>query len=169
MDRVTGKIAMAAYNPRTRLYTLLQVGKTELQWDEDFYRQMLQEHGAKIKGGKYSASTMKIWELEALLDHMKHCGFKVKRNPDKLATDIAKRKEAMVGKVSAIWCCLHDHQIVHNRSDAAMEKFVGRFSGGKPLRWATAGDLSNAIEALKKMAQRAGVDLAQIESDGRRG
>lgn len=151
-------------NPnRNRCYTLLQVGKSDLQWDDDFYRKMLTDFGAKAKAGKISASTMSISQMEQLITHMKRHGFKVKRKPQKLSADMAKRKAAQKAKITAIWCCLHEHGVIHNRSESAMEMFIRRFNGNKPPRWATEGQLSNAIEALKKMAERGDVDLKKIE------
>jgi len=156
-------------NPnRNRLYKLLRVGKSELQWDEDFYRQMLKEHGAKEQEGKYSASTMSIAQMEVLLSHMKRCGFKVKRSPQRISADVAKRKAAQKAKLTAIWLCLFDNGVVRNRSEASMEKFVARFTDNKPLRWATEKQMSDAIEALKKMAERAHVDLKSIEREQRK-
>ena len=80
-----------------------------------------------------------------------------------ISADVAKRKAAQKAKITAIWLCLFDHGVVRNRDEVSMERFVARFTGNKPLRWATPEQLSNAIEALKKMAQRAHVDLSKIE------
>ncbi|OCC01743.1 hypothetical protein BA190_27670 [Labrys sp. WJW] len=62
-------------------------------------------------------------------------------------------------KLQALWMALHDLGMVENRTDKAMMAFVERQTGLSHTRFLTDPvDSRKAIEALKKMAQRAGAE-----------
>ncbi|MFW2439100.1 MAG: phage protein GemA/Gp16 family protein [Arenicellales bacterium] len=143
---------------RQRLYKLLAVGKRQLHWDEDFYRSILYSHGAKQDDdGKFSAKMMNIVQLEAVLYHMRQCGFVPRRNnkPKK----ISEWRKPMIAKLNAMWIALADAGVVHNRSEAALTKFCYQHTKTAKLGWAKKEGLIRSIEMLKSMAAREHVSL----------
>lgn len=141
---------------RNKYYGLLQIGKKTLAMDEDTYRQFLEQHGAKIKGDRISASTMKLGELVAAVADMEKMGFKRSR---KSALNTNDWRTPRIKKITALWCTLADAGAVRNRSEKAMHNFCSKQMKADKLHWASAGDLNKCIEALKGMAKREGVKL----------
>lgn len=143
---------------RTQLYTLLGVGNRELHtaragWCEDDYRLILMQCGAELKGGKYSATTMNIQELEAALGRLKALGFKVKKGRSNETW-----RGPRVAKLNAMWCALADGGHVRNRSQHAMETFCRkRVPGLTRLQWATSEQLNKVVEELKQWCRRCNV------------
>lgn len=142
---------------RNRCYKLLQVGRRELGMDEDQYRLFLKAHGAKEMNDHYSASTMSIGQLEMAIETMKKSGFKVKR---KSVTDPnTDWRRPRIKKITAIWCALADAGIVRDRSEPAMQKWCFTLTKKARLEWATATELNDCIEGLKRWAWREKVKL----------
>jgi phage gp16-like protein len=139
---------------RQRLYTLLQVGKTELGWDEEFYRGIwLPMQGAtKDKDGRYSASTLDIGQLYKAVEEMKRLGFKVKSKADnsnrRLADDTQSRK------IRSLWLELHEDGIVRDPSEASLAAYVKRQTGVEALQWLDGKQATQVIEALKQWRKR---------------
>lgn len=142
-----------------RQYTLLAVGKKELGWDDDFYRDVfLVKHGATAdKKGRISATTMNPTQLTRAVHAMRQAGFVTK--PPHTANGSTDWRSPRIKKITAIWCALADAGVVHNRSEATMEKWCRGITKKAWLRWATAHDLNNCIEALKSWAAREHVEL----------
>ena len=146
---------------RKHYYTLLQVGKTELGWDDEFYYGIwLPMQGATLKNGKYSASTMTIGQLCQAVETMKKQGFKVKRRNDKSARKLAG--DAQSGKIRALWLEMHNQGIVHNPSEASLAAYVKRLTNVEALQWLTTEQASCVIEALKKWQKRCGHEPVAI-------
>jgi len=142
---------------RNKYYGLLQIGKKMLAMDEDTYRQFLEQHGAKEKNGRISASTMKLGELVAAVADMEKRGFVRSR---KSAVNINSWRTPRIKKITALWCTLADAGVVRNRSENAMHTFCSKQMKADKLQWASASDLNKCIEALKSMAHRKGVKLS---------
>lgn len=147
------------YKPRTEVdnrknyYTLLQVGKAELGWDDEFYYGIwLPMQGATLKNGKYSASTMTIGQLCQAVETMKKQGFKVKHNKDKSARALAG--DAQSKKIRALWLEMHDQGIVRDPSESSLAAYVKRLTGVEALQWLDTQQASGVIEALKKWQNR---------------
>lgn len=141
---------------RSRLYLLLAVGRRELAMDDDTYRALLQQYGATEKNGKPSAKTMNVPQLEQALEHMKRAGFKVKRSPQKNATNW---RRARIAKLNALWLLLADKGHVRDRSEQAMHAWCkGQVKDLTRLEWADGQQLNSAIEALKKWCMRVGLE-----------
>lgn len=92
---------MSVKNQKQGLMAKINVGRTQLHWDEDFYRQMLEEHG-----GNRSLRKMGILQMEKVLNHMMACGFspsrKKRRNmpaPDR--AELLKKIRAQLGNFGA--------------------------------------------------------------------
>jgi phage gp16-like protein len=140
---------------RQRLYTLLQVGKTELGWDEEFYRGIwLPMQGAtKDKDGRYSASTLDIGQLYKAVEEMKRLGFKVKAKPG--AGNRALAGDAQSKMIRALWLELHELGAVRNPSEASLANYVKRQTGVEALQWLNGEQSAKVIEALKSWLKRA--------------
>lgn len=150
---------MRNYRPRSEAdnrkhyYKLLQVGKAQLGWDDEFYYGIwLPMQGATLKDGKYSASTMTIGQLCQAVETLKKQGFKVKHNQDKSARKLAG--DAQAKKIRALWLDLHEQGIVRNPSEASLNAYVKRLTNVDALQWLTTEQASGVIEALKKWQQR---------------
>jgi len=147
------------YTPRSEIdnrknyYTLLQVGKTDLGWGDEFYYGIwLPMQGATLKNGKYSASTLSIGQLCQAVETMKKSGFKVKHSNDKSARKLAG--DAQSQKIRALWLDMHNQGIVRNPSEASLAAYVKRLTGVEALQWLTTGQAGGVIEALKKWQNR---------------
>jgi len=149
---------MANKSPRTKCYTLLAVGKKQLGWDDEFYRDVfLVKFGATKVNGKVSASTLEFGKLHEAVESMKRSGFKpVKKG-------IASRKPdwrtPRINKIKALWHALHDAEVIKNPSEIAMQRWCASITKKAKLEWANATDLNNCIEALKSWAHREHVKL----------
>jgi phage gp16-like protein len=145
--------------PRASLYKYLGMAKTQLAMNDDDYRALLQKHGAIADGkGYFSAKTLSHAGLEAVLHDMQRFGFKLEPKSTKNKT--AKWRVPRINKLNAIWCAMHDAGVVQERAETAMEAFcANRIAGLTHLRWATSEQLNQAVEMLKKYAQRANVDV----------
>ncbi|HEC12290.1 MAG TPA: regulatory protein GemA [Acidiferrobacteraceae bacterium] len=149
--------AARKHSPQNRLYTLLAVGKKDLGWDEDTYRDFLADHGASLKGDKYSATTMSVSQLEVALHDMKKLGFKPRRKNKPV--HISDWRKPRIAMLNGIWITMADAGVVHDRSEAALTKFCFKFTQVANLSWASSIGLNQAIEALKSWAHREGVKL----------
>jgi phage gp16-like protein len=138
---------------RKNYYTLLQVGKAELGWDDEFYYGIwLPMQGATLKDGKYSASTMTIGQLCQAVETMKQQGFKVKHRKDTSTRKLAG--DAQSKKIRALWLEMHNQGIVRNPSEASLAGYVKRLKGVEALQWLSSAQASGVIEALKKWQAR---------------
>lgn len=146
---------------RTRLYKLLAVGNRELHgqragWCDDDYRYILQQCGASLEDGKYSAKSMTIPQLDTALARLKQLGFKVKKPA---SSGTGTWRAARIRKLNAMWCALADGGHVRNRSSQAMETFCRkRVPDMTRLQWATSDQLNKAIEELKAWCKRCEVE-----------
>ena len=93
---------------RKGLYAKINIGRNELRWDDDDYRQVI----ADRFDGATSLTQLNVSELENLLEHMKGCGFKVKRKqgprrgpPAAGTRPLASEPDAK--KIRALWLSLY--------------------------------------------------------------
>jgi len=139
---------------RQRLYTLLQVGKQQLGWDDEFYYGIwLPMQGAtKDAEGRYSATTLDIGKLTQAVETMKKSGFKVKAKTDASARPLAG--DAQSKKIRALWLELHGIGAVRDPSEASLAAYVKRQTGVEALQWLSEKQASGMIEVLKRWQQR---------------
>lgn len=142
----------------TRYYTMmLNIGKADLGWEEDFYRNtFLKRHGATDKNGKISAATMNITQLRLAFAEMKRMGFipKKKAGDNNNSESMSDWRDGRIKKITALWCALADAGVVKDRSEKAMQHWCSRLTHKAVLQWATSNGLNNCIEALKNWAER---------------
>jgi phage gp16-like protein len=146
---------------RNRFYKLLRVGKEDLGYDDEFYYGIfLPSHGATLKEGRYSATTMSNTQLFKAVEAMKSKGFKVKYksgnkvNGPKKTTRRKLADDAQSRKIRALWLDMHHQGIVRNPSEASLAAYVKRLTGVEALQWLSSQQASGVIEALKNWQAR---------------
>ena len=141
---------------RKKQYTLLQVGKAALGWDDEFYYGIwLPMQGATLKNGKYSATTLSIGQLFHAVDAMKKAGFKVKSPAvNGNVKNRALADDAQSKKIRALWLEMHNQGIVKNPSEASLCAYVKRMMKVDALQWLSTAQASVLIESLKKWQAR---------------
>jgi phage gp16-like protein len=131
-------------NIRKKLYSLLRVGATNLGWDEEMYRSVLEKHGARRKDGRISASTMSIQQMENVLNKMRASGFVVKPS--------AGTKPKAADKAIVLWSKLHEKGIIRDGSMQALNAFVKRQTGLDSVYFlVNRKDIHSVLFALEKM------------------
>lgn len=152
--------AKGKYTPvdnRKKYYTLLQVGKQKLGWDDEFYYGIwLPMQGATLKDGKYSASTLSNVQLFQAVEAMKRLGFRIKSadaNGNKINRPLADDGQSK--KIRALWLEMHGQGIVKNPSEASLCAYVKRMMKVDALQWLSTAQASVVIESLKKWQARA--------------
>ena len=141
------------------LLAKVHIAKKDLGLDDDTYRDVLE-----AVTGKRSAAGLDASELDAVLKHFKARGWKpavVKGGKSGAADSAQTRRRAdhsVAKKARALWISLHQLGVVENPSEQALEAFAKRQLGVDRLQWADQGQGFKLIEALKRMAQRAGWD-----------
>lgn len=127
----------------------------ELSIEEDQYREILEEYGAKLSGDKISATTMTVPQLEKVLEHFKSIGFKLKHKGR-----IVSNKDRQLFKIKKTWEALHKGGAMNKPySDATISKFAFKITGVNRIEWATPTGMAKVIEALKGIAKREHIDL----------
>ena len=142
---------------RKHFYTLLAVGKAELGFDDEFYYGIfLPTHGATLKDGRYSATTLSNTQLFAALEDMRTKGFKPKH---KNGNGNGKQSRALADdgqsrKIRALWLELHTAGKVRNPDESALCAYVKRQTRVEALQWLSSDQASMLIESLKKWLAR---------------
>lgn len=158
--------AARRYVPEGRRAMLAKVhlAAKELGLDEDSRRDVLE----RVTGRRSSADCTDV-QLDLVVAEFKRLGWTAKP-----ARSAAPRPAAATGpkpatspialKARAMWKSLHNLGAVRNGSEPALEAFAKRQLGVDRLQWADQSMAYRLIEALKKMAERAGwsQDLAGI-------
>jgi len=152
----TGKINRKTY------YTLLAVGKTELNWDDEFYYGIwLPMQGATLKDGRYSATTLSDKQLLNALEAMKQSGFKVRHANGNKAGNPKSRAladDAQSKMIRALWLELHAVGGVRHSSERALARWIAgqtkSSDGIEALQWLSSAQASRLIEQLKQWLQR---------------
>ncbi len=148
---------MAKPGTRQARYATLRVAHkwaqdTQPGWDEDCYRDLLGRHGALMKGGQFSATTMTLQQMGSAIKELSEMGFKHHRPTD--------WRTPRIRKMSAIWHKLADAGVIENRSTQALEAWsrnqVGKLSS---LNKASGPQLNTLVESLKQWATSKGLEV----------
>lgn len=108
-----------------------------------------------------SVRKMTPLQLLIVVDELRRLGFKPKSGSNQGGRQGKPALDGKyLGKLRSLWIALYNLGVVKDRRDSAMESFVlGRQVEVAAIRFIhTPGDAAAAIEALKAMAARAGVD-----------
>jgi hypothetical protein len=143
------RLPAAAEGARKRLLARIHILSGELKLEDEVYRDVLERIG-----GARSAALLDDSKLYEVVRHFE--GLQ-KRRP--ATRPIAS--SPMAWRCRALWQSLWNLDEIDNPSEQALAAFVTRQTGKEDMRFCTAPELSAAIEGLKEMAHRAGVDLAQ--------
>jgi len=146
---------------RKRFYTLLRVGKEQLQWDDEFYYGIwLPTMGASLLNGRYSATSLSNRQLFIAVENMKSKGFKVaykSGNKKEAVPAVPNRKladDAQSKKIRALWLELHNAGKVRNPAEESLAAYVKRATKIDALQWLSTEQASAIIEQLKKWLAR---------------
>lgn len=144
---------------RQALTAKIHIGAKELGLDEDTRRAVLK----KITG-HLSSKDCTDAQLIMVLAHYRSLGWSpagaakapVARKAAAPRTDRNPAKHPVAKKARALWISLHQLGAVRDPSERALEAFGKRQLGVDRLQWADQSQGFRLIEALKKMAERAG-------------
>jgi len=134
---------------KQRLIQLIHIARSDLQMDEDTYRQMLQG-----LTGKASTKGMDTTQLDRVLESMKKKGFRVKP-AGKATSSLPLDNHPQSKKIRALWLEMAAAGIVRDSSEQALALWVKRETGISALRWLSNEQASSIIEKLKKWQRRA--------------
>ncbi|MCK8043943.1 regulatory protein GemA [Shewanella sp. 1CM18E] len=160
-----------------RLFTLINIAKTQLQLDDDLYRSML-----KHATGKSSLRAMTLSELEQALECFKQKGFKPTRvkpslNNDKkgikakvkanvkpnikgkrLSPASGNAKVALIDKIRAVWITMSHHNIIQDASETALDSYARRMTKSQQqvdsVAWLNPQQANRVLESLKNWHRR---------------
>lgn len=140
---------------RNAMLGKVHVARKALNLDEDDYRQILMQ-----ETGHDSAKHCTERDLEKVLGRFQALGWKPLPKP--AARGVAQNP--MARKARALWISLYHLGAVRSRDEKALEAMAKRQLGCERLVWAKQSDGYRLIEALKKMAEKAG--WAQTDAKG---
>lgn len=125
---------------RRRDLAAIHVAKKQLGMEDDAYRAMLWSVG-RVK----SAGDLDFAGRQAVLEHLKKCGFRRPR---------AAPRDPQSKKILALWLELRDLGELRDASNKALDRFVEERTGVKAVRWLSSDQASEVIEQLKAWARR---------------
>lgn len=129
-----------------RLKQLIQVGKNQLDMDDDSYRAMLVSVTKKN-----STTVMAAWELENVKLRLVKLGFRVKHKSGNRPQAMDRQSK----KIRALWLQLAAVGLVRDPSEQALAAYVKRQTGVDAMQWLSDDQPMKVIEALKKWLGRA--------------
>lgn len=135
---------------------LVQIGKRDLQLDDDMYRNLLEQ----ITGAR-SAKGLSETQLNAVVDAMKQRGFKPKAAN---AKSKPKARAAEVAKIRVIWLVMFEQGFLRSKTEVALNTYVKRMTktsngqGVDRIEWLTSEKAAQVLEALKKWHYRCMAD-----------
>lgn len=145
-------------------------------FDDDTYRDLLQEAGAKRdKDGKYSCTLLDWRGRMAVLKRFEELGWKPlparKAHTTKLCGEkpgVCRRQadDDQSKMARGIWIELHTLGEVRDPSEKALNGFVKRMTKIADLSWCNFAQKSTIIEALKDMRARTSLKLMKERSLG---
>lgn len=132
----------------------VHIAKAQLQLDDDTYRGII----ARLFAPHSSAAQLTDQQLGRLIEHFGTLGFKdQKRRPRRSGTR-PMADNPMAKKCRALWLSLWHLGAVLSPTEEALAVFVKRTARVDALHWLDETSGMCAIEGLKAMAARAGVD-----------
>lgn len=134
---------------KQRLIRLIHVARRELGMEEDSYRQVLMS-----VAGVSSTSKMTLTQLNAVVEHLKKAGFKVRSKVQGKTQSRPLDQAETSKKIRALWLMLHQLGAVKDPSERALARYVARITSVDALQWLSAEHASQVIETLKRWALR---------------
>lgn len=126
----------------------IHIARKDLGMEDDAYRAMLIDV-AKVD----SSAKLDFAGRHAVIHRMKQLGWKPKR---KKIGPKSRRVTSQADKIRALWIELHELEIVRDKSEAALMKYVRRMTNGQYAapQFCDAATASRMIETLKKWKHR---------------
>lgn len=134
---------------RKKELALIHIGKKELGWDDDTYRETL-----RAWTGKTSSGGMTQDERAAVIDGMKRLGFTPSGDDAPQPVTVEDDDSNQVKKIKMLWRELHRHGAVKNPSLPSLNAFVRRMTKNEHVRFCGSDEASDVIEALKGWLRR---------------
>jgi hypothetical protein len=153
---------------RYTLYKVLPMAARELGMDTEAYRFFLSQHGAVMKGGRFSASTMSDLQLNRALQDLQSKGFvlKPKSGFTKKRDWRAPRLDWIKRMWAALYASKHGDSVI-NGSAQALNAFARRTCKGlDSLDWASTQQLNQLVEALKVWCKRCAIEPDDLKQGG---
>jgi phage gp16-like protein len=154
---------------RKRMLAKIHIAKKQLGWEDDFYRQALQD-----VAGVDSSAKLDVRGFKLFLDYLYRCGFRDGAPKDKSLSPRTSDKaiKTRKDKAVALWIELAKAGLVRDRSHEALGNFARRFMGKKtivlpgtdPLDAASPYELGKVITALENWLN--GSDTAVTAESG---
>lgn len=138
---------------RNRLLAKVHAMAKELKLADDSYRDVLER-----VAGHRSAALCSDEQLYQVVQEFQRLGAGKKRSGRPMADS------PMALRCRALWLTLWNLDELDDGSERALAAFVVRQTGRDDMRFCTAEQLSDVIEALKDMCGRAGVDARRTGS-----
>lgn len=133
----------------------IHIAKKDLGMEDDAYRALLMDV-AKVD----SSSKLDFQGRHAVIHRMKALGWKPK--PRKVGPKSNKPKgpvykKSLGDKIRALWIELYELGIIHDKSEAALMKYVKRMTGGKfeAPQFCDTPEAIKIIESIKQWRKRA--------------
>lgn len=144
---------------KTDLVQLCNIAAEQMGWkSQGIWVDIKRQHG-----GHDSLTTMSLAQLQAVLDHARACGWRIRHKPKSTTkTKAAKTKapsraldvSAMASMVRGIWLELHKMGEVRDPNESALAKWVKRQTEIDALDWVPAERMEPLVEAIKKWRLR---------------
>lgn len=116
------------------------MAKKQLGMEDDTYRAMLWSIG-RVR----SAGDLDHAGRQAVLDHLKACGFRSHR---------PQARDPQSRKIRALWLELKAVGALRDASEGALAAYAERVTGVQALQWLSADQASRVIEQLKAWKKR---------------
>lgn len=134
---------------RDKELALIHIGKKELGWDDDTYRETLRAWTGKRSSGKMTQK-----ERATVIDGMKRLGFTPSGDDAPQPVTVDDDDSPQVKKIKMLWRELHRHGAVKNPSLPSLNAFSRRMTNNEHVRFCTPDEASDVIEALKGWLRR---------------
>lgn len=129
---------------RSKLYAIINMGKNQLNMDEDSYRTMI-----KRLSGHESLKSCSFDQLNLIIDELKQKGFKLQSTSKK-----PKAPSPILSKVKSLWYELYECGAIANNDDASLSSFCKRHTNLDSWRWMDDAEAIKIIEILKQWKKR---------------
>lgn len=135
---------------RSRELALIHIGKKELGWDDDTYRDALLAWTGKTSSGKMTTA-----ERSKVIEGMKELGFRPERTqapPEPVVID--EGDAPVTRKIKTLWRELHREGAVENPSLQSLNRFCIRITRDEHVDFLSDKDAQKMIEVLKSWLAR---------------
>lgn len=143
--------------PKQRELAQIHIAISQLGMDDETYRQLL--HGMF---GVDSSSKLNIKQRGELITNFKRKGFKPKTAQ---GTPVRSSDDAQIKMIRGLWLELHDLGKVHNRDEAALQRWVQRQTKVARLEWLNGRQINTVIESLKEWRDRPQAVVAPVKKE----